>query len=281
MPRLRRHKFASFRPAIELLESRWVPTTLTPTTFADGGLGSGSLRDAVLQFNADTGTDDDIIQLSAGTYHLTIPNAGSHHETAGLTGDLNLTQTSHRWIIQGAGYTGTVSFSTSDTDPGVVLPADYAFTLGDGGSHTFTDTGLGETTLITPGDQILTVMDTAGNTITGSATITVNSGPGPAPHEQGPPPSTLQPSPVQGEAPTRSEPSANEVVAAERWFVSIQPTDQGSATFKVTLNGSGSAYHFVADVGSVPSSTALSVPSPSDRLRHGLWRNRIEGDCTE
>jgi hypothetical protein len=76
---------------------------LTPTTFADGGLGSGSLRDAILQFNADTGTDDDIIQLEAGTYSLTIQNSGGHHETAGLTGDLNLTQTSHHWIIQGAG----------------------------------------------------------------------------------------------------------------------------------------------------------------------------------
>jgi streptogramin lyase len=88
---------------VEPLEGRWVPATITPTTFADGGLGSGSLRDAVLQFNADTGTDDDIIQLLPGTYTLTIPNGGGRHETAGLTGDLNLTQTSHRWIIQGTG----------------------------------------------------------------------------------------------------------------------------------------------------------------------------------
>jgi hypothetical protein len=101
MPRTSRA--ASFRPSVEFLERRCVPATITPTTFADGGLGSGSLRDAVLQFNADTGTDDDIIQLSAGTYTLTIRNAGGHHETAGLTGDLNLTQTSHRWVIQGAG----------------------------------------------------------------------------------------------------------------------------------------------------------------------------------
>src|SRR5215831_8615600 len=88
---------------VELLESRWVPSTITPATFADGGLGSGSLRDAVLQFNADAGTDDDTIQLAAGTYSLTIQNAGGHHETASLSGDLNLTQTSHHWIIQGAG----------------------------------------------------------------------------------------------------------------------------------------------------------------------------------
>jgi len=103
MNRIRRRQAASFRPSIELLERRCVPTTLTPTTFADGGLGSGSLRDAVVQFNADTGTEDDIIQLLAGTYTLTIRNVGGRHETAGLTGDLNLTQTSHRWIIQGAG----------------------------------------------------------------------------------------------------------------------------------------------------------------------------------
>jgi parallel beta-helix repeat protein len=91
------------RLRIELLENRRVPTILTPTTFVDGGLGSGSLRDAILQFNADTGTADDTIQLLPGTYSLTIQNVGGHHETAGLTGDLNLTQTSHRWTIQGAG----------------------------------------------------------------------------------------------------------------------------------------------------------------------------------
>jgi len=91
------------KPLLESLEGRCVPTTVTPTTFADGGLGSGSLRDAVLQFNADSGSDDDTIQLLAGTYTLTIQNPGGVHETAGLTGDLNLTQASHRWIIQGAG----------------------------------------------------------------------------------------------------------------------------------------------------------------------------------
>jgi hypothetical protein len=91
------------RLLLEPLEDRCVPATITPTAFADGGLGSGSLRDAVLQFNVDIGTADDTIQLLPGTYSLTIRNVGNRHETAGLTGDLNLTQTSHRWIIQGAG----------------------------------------------------------------------------------------------------------------------------------------------------------------------------------
>src|SRR5262249_2921913 len=95
------------RLLLELLEDRCVPTTITPTTFADGVLASGSLRDAVLQFNADAGTGDDIIQLLPGTYTLTIRNTGGHHETTGLEGDLNITSTAHRLIIQGAGSTGT------------------------------------------------------------------------------------------------------------------------------------------------------------------------------
>src|SRR6516165_7781992 len=94
------------RLLLEVLEDRCVPTTITPTTFADGVLGSGSLRDAVLQFNADAGTDDDTIQLLSGTYALTIQNTGGRHETAGLEGDLNITSTSHRLIVQGAGSSG-------------------------------------------------------------------------------------------------------------------------------------------------------------------------------
>jgi hypothetical protein len=94
------------RLLLEVLEDRCVPTTITPTTFADGVLGSGSLRDAVLQFNTDLGSGDDTIQLLSGTYALTIQNTGGRHETAGLEGDLNITSTSHRLIVQGAGSSG-------------------------------------------------------------------------------------------------------------------------------------------------------------------------------
>jgi hypothetical protein len=106
------------------LEDRFVPTTIIPTTFADGGLGSGSLRDAVLQFNADAGTADDTIQLLAGTYTLTFKNPGGVHETAGLTGDLNLTSTSHHWIIQGAGPSTIIdAFQLDDRVFQIVNPA--------------------------------------------------------------------------------------------------------------------------------------------------------------
>jgi hypothetical protein len=86
-----------------------VPTIFTPTVFTDGVSGGGqvnTLRDAVLAANQDSGTDTDTIQLAAGTYTLTIRNTGGHHETAGLEGDLNITNTNHQLIIQGAGSSG-------------------------------------------------------------------------------------------------------------------------------------------------------------------------------
>jgi len=52
------------------------------------------------------------------------------------------------------GYTGTVTFSTTDADPGVVLPVDYTFTASDAGTQSFS------LTLITPGPVTLTVTDT-------------------------------------------------------------------------------------------------------------------------
>jgi hypothetical protein len=73
-------------------------------------------------------------------------------------------------------YQATVTFSTTDPGPGVVMPADYKFTVGDGGDngvHTFP----AEFTLITPGEQTVTVTDTVSG-ITSSIVVTVSS-PGP------------------------------------------------------------------------------------------------------
>ncbi len=65
-------------------------------------------------------------------------------------------------------YQGTVTFSTTDPDPGVVLPADYTFTTGDNGVHAFS----GGVMLVTVGAQTLTSTDNVSG-ISGSATITV------------------------------------------------------------------------------------------------------------
>jgi len=69
-------------------------------------------------------------------------------------------------------YAGTATWTSSDTDSGVVLPADYTFQASDSGMHLF-PAGV---TLITLGDQTLTATDTVSG-ITGSATVTVGSGP--------------------------------------------------------------------------------------------------------
>jgi hypothetical protein len=61
-----------------------------------------------------------------------------------------------------ANYTGTVHFSSSDVQAG--LPADYTFTAGDGGSHTFA------VNLKTSGQQTVTATDTLAGTITGQST---------------------------------------------------------------------------------------------------------------
>jgi hypothetical protein len=115
------------------------------------------------------------------------------------------------------GYLGTVTFRSSDPGPGVVLPADYSFRFSDAGQVTFP----GGVTLITPGEQTLTVMDTAVNTIAGSTTVTVDGtgshGPVQAP----------QPGKLPSRVPHASEPPQRQVVAVDWWFASVNKRDVG------------------------------------------------------
>jgi hypothetical protein len=63
---------------------------------------------------------------------------------------------------------GPIHFTT--TDAAAQLPTLYVFTTADGGSHTFT--GL---TLVTPGNQTITVSDYDATPIAGSANIVVTA----------------------------------------------------------------------------------------------------------
>jgi hypothetical protein len=124
------------------------------------------------------------------------------------------------------GYTGTVTFSSTDADPAVVLPADYPFTQDDGGVHTFTDTGLGETTLVTAGEQTLTVTDTANGAIAGSALITVGSpAPEPGPHGQGPTSRTSLAAVAQVHTPPPRGPSTQQEIVNQLWLNWFQHED--------------------------------------------------------
>jgi hypothetical protein len=107
-------------------------------------------------------------QATASAFLLNVPAK----VRAGMPFDVTVTAVDPFGQVA-VGYAGTVTFSTSDPDPNVVLPADYTFTLADAGVHTFTDTGLGETTLLTHGDQTLTVSDTADGSLVGIATLKV------------------------------------------------------------------------------------------------------------
>ncbi|MGO9598661.1 MAG: DUF4082 domain-containing protein, partial [Isosphaeraceae bacterium] len=69
------------------------------------------------------------------------------------------------------GYLGTVQFTSSDSQTGVILPANYNFTAADAGVHTFTN----GVTLETAGSQTVTATDTGTSSITGKATVTVAS----------------------------------------------------------------------------------------------------------
>jgi hypothetical protein len=69
------------------------------------------------------------------------------------------------------GYTGTVTFSSSDTNPNAVLPADYTFTAADAGTHTFS----GGVSLHSHGQQSITVTDTSNASIFGTIDVLVQN----------------------------------------------------------------------------------------------------------
>ncbi len=87
--------------------------------------------------------------------------------TAGVAGNLTVTLADAYGNVA-TGYTGTVQFSS--TDPQAALPANYTFTAGDNGSHSFS------VTLKTAGTHSLTATDTGNGTLTANQSgIVVNA----------------------------------------------------------------------------------------------------------
>jgi hypothetical protein len=135
----------AFRPAVEVLEDRTVPS---------GGFGRG------FPFLSPP--------PSGPATHLQVivpedVQSGSSFDVLVAAEDA-----SNRLAT---GYTGTVHFSLGTSDAGATLPADYTFTARDHGLHLF------HVTLSATGSQTITDTDTSTSSITGSATTTVDAAP--------------------------------------------------------------------------------------------------------
>jgi outer membrane protein assembly factor BamB len=100
--------------------------------------------------------------LVYSTFGLTTTGAGSPMSVSVQALDANNNAVS--------GYTGTVHFTSSDSQ--ATLPADYTFTVADGGIHHF----YSQVTLRTPGTQSVTATDTSNISTTGTFSIQVAAG---------------------------------------------------------------------------------------------------------
>src|SRR5689334_8157722 len=96
-------------------------------------------------------------------FNLTMPASGAGPSLP-FNGTLTIQSSAAPFTL--SGYTGTVHFTSSDSQ--AVLPADYTFVSADAGSHQFSFT------LKTLGNQTITVTDTHSAGFTGTATINVN-----------------------------------------------------------------------------------------------------------
>ena len=88
--------------------------------------------------------------------------------TAGAATDLTVTALDE-FDNTAAGYLGTVRFTSSD--PAAALPGDYAFTVGDAGTHTFS----AGVTFKTAGDRSLEAADVSTPGIAGSLAVIVDA----------------------------------------------------------------------------------------------------------
>jgi hypothetical protein len=130
----------TFRPAVELLEDRTVPSAF--------GRGFPPLP----------------VPASGPATHLEV--IAPENVTSGSASDV-LVEAEDASNRPASGYTGTVHFTSSDAN--ATLPADYTFTASDHGRHTF------PVTFQTTGSQTVTATDTTTSSITGQASTSVDA----------------------------------------------------------------------------------------------------------
>ena len=138
------------------------------TTLYTAGVWDVTATDVV---SGITGTSSVTVQAApASGFYIQAPTSAS----SGAAFDVTVYAVDPYGNID-TNYGGTVTWTTTDGDPNVALPADYTFQPSDQGIVTYP----GGVTLITQGDQTITATDT-GSGITGSAVVTVTI-PGPLP----------------------------------------------------------------------------------------------------
>ncbi|HLJ95294.1 MAG TPA: DUF4982 domain-containing protein, partial [Gemmataceae bacterium] len=124
-------------------------------------------------------------------------------------------------------YQGTVHFMTSDTDPGVVLPADYAFAASDRGVHLFG----GGIVLMTAGKQTVTATDMTNGALLQSVSITVDPGTMPPPPGMAGGREGLSSTPVLDPAMViGSTPASQQATPTDRLFASPENWGSGRQT---------------------------------------------------
>jgi hypothetical protein len=129
-----------FRPQVEGLEDRWLPSSSPFFFFPPPPPGPATSLEVIVPPETQIG-----VPASFKVVALTASNQVA------------------------AGYTGIIHFSS--TDSGATLPANFTFTAQDHGTETF------KATFATLGQQTLTATDTVTASITGSAVTTVNPAP--------------------------------------------------------------------------------------------------------
>ena len=142
-----------------------IVTLAAAVSFADPGIYTVTVEDTVDP--SAVGSQANIMIEDLVPTTLTISGAPASVATGG-TISLTVTVYDQYGNVEDE-YTGTVTFSSSDSS--ATLPADYTFVSGDAGTHSFVD----EITLVTLGDQTVTVEDVADPGLVDTVTVTVTA----------------------------------------------------------------------------------------------------------
>jgi len=131
------------------------------------GVGTFAVTLKTLGSQSVTATDTVHSSITGSTSVLVNPGAATHLSvsapaTATTGVPINFTVTAlDQFSNTATGYTGTVHFTS--TDGAATMPANYTFTSGDAGTHTFS------ATLNSAGNQTITATDTTNVSVTGTS----------------------------------------------------------------------------------------------------------------